>query len=260
MPEDTDAKPARQNRLVAEVIDSNWLHVRWALTHQSLARVRAALGSQWHQAMPVLRVFDVTVGDHATGAETWVRDVEIVSESDNWYVPVSKAPRTFRLDLGYRTRSGDFVTIVRSRRLTTPSSESSVSGHGANNGRGRHSGTASSRSRSGRRNGFGRYRSAPLSGPSRMSGGTPLEFPFEVRAELLVHGVTHPSAELSLMGEAVSVEADGTFSVRYRFPDGRQVIPAVAVTPDGAEQRTIVLAVERNTKVLEPRLLDELPL
>ena len=35
-------------------------------------------------------------------------------------------------------------------------------------------------------------------------------------------------------------------------PDKRQVLPVVASTPDGVEQRTIVIAVERNTKVLEP--------
>lgn len=251
MPVDADEKPARQNRLVVDVIDSNWIHARWTLTHQSLARVRTALGSQWRQAMPVLRVFDVTVGDHATAVETWVRDIEIVSDADNWYVPVSGSPRTFRLDLGYRTGSGEFFAIVRSKRLTTPSSESAISGNGTNNGQ---------RSGTGRRNGFSRHRTAPLSDPSRRSNGATQEFPFEIRAELLVHGVTHPRAELSLMGETVSVEADGMFSVRYRLPNGRQVIPAVAVTPDGSEQRTIVLAVERNTKVLEPRRLDELPL
>jgi hypothetical protein len=36
------------------------------------------------------------------------------------------------------------------------------------------------------------------------------------------------------------------------MPDKRQVLPVVASTPDGVEQRTIVIAVERNTKVLEP--------
>ncbi len=40
------------------------------------------------------------------------------------------------------------------------------------------------------------------------------------------------------------------------MPDKRQVLPVVASTPDGVEQRTIVLAVERNTKVLEPLTRD----
>jgi hypothetical protein len=36
------------------------------------------------------------------------------------------------------------------------------------------------------------------------------------------------------------------------MPDKRQVLPVVASTPDGVQQRTSVIAVERNTKVLEP--------
>jgi hypothetical protein len=35
------------------------------------------------------------------------------------------------------------------------------------------------------------------------------------------------------------------------LPDRRQVIPVIASSADGVEQRTIILAVERNTKVLE---------
>jgi hypothetical protein len=42
--------------------------------------------------------------------------------------------------------------------------------------------------------------------------------------------------------------------VRFALPERRQVLPIVAGTVDGSEQRTIVLAVERNTKVMEPVL------
>ena len=49
---------------------------------------------------------------------------------------------------------------------------------------------------------------------------------------------------------------DGSFTVRMSLPDRRQVIPVIASSPDGVEQRTIILAVERNTKVLEPVIRD----
>ena len=39
---------------------------------------------------------------------------------------------------------------------------------------------------------------------------------------------------------------------RRRPPDRRQVLPVVASSSDGVEQQTIVLAVERNTKTMEP--------
>ena len=45
--------------------------------------------------------------------------------------------------------------------------------------------------------------------------------------------------------------SDGTFVVRIALPDRRQVIPVVASSPDGGEQQTIILAVEKNTKIME---------
>ena len=78
--------------------------------------------------------------------------------------------------------------------------------------------------------------------------------PFSVDAELLVYGVTDPSAHVTLQGEPVPLRADGSFSVRMGLAERRQVIPVIASSSDGVEQRTIILAVERNTKVLEPRV------
>ena len=73
-------------------------------------------------------------------------------------------------------------------------------------------------------------------------------------AELIVYGVTDPNAYVTLRGEPVRLQPDGTFSMRFSLPNRRQVLPVVASSGDGVEQRTIVLAVERNTKVMEPIL------
>ncbi len=67
-----------------------------------------------------------------------------------------------------------------------------------------------------------------------------------------IHGTTHPDAQVTLQGAPLKLRPDGTFSVRLELPNRRQVIPLVASTKDGASQRTIVVAVERNTKVMEP--------
>ena len=75
---------------------------------------------------------------------------------------------------------------------------------------------------------------------------------FRVEAEMVIHGVTHPDANVTLQGAPVKLRPDGSFSVRLDLPNRRQVIPLVASTKDGASQRTIVLAVERNTKTMEP--------
>jgi hypothetical protein len=46
--------------------------------------------------------------------------------------------------------------------------------------------------------------------------------------------------------------------MRFSLPDSRQIIPAVATSADGGEERTIVLAVERNTKHLDPMIHDQM--
>jgi hypothetical protein len=77
-------------------------------------------------------------------------------------------------------------------------------------------------------------------------------FNFAVDAELVVFGVTDPDARVTLKGEPVVLDPDGAFQIRFTLPDRRHVFPVVASSGDGIEQRTIVLAVERNTKVMEP--------
>ena len=82
------------------------------------------------------------------------------------------------------------------------------------------------------------------------------EFGFELDAELIVYVATEPTARVTLQGDPVKLRPDGTFTVRFSMPNCRQVIPAVASSADGLEQRTVVLAVERNTKVMEPLVRD----
>jgi hypothetical protein len=82
------------------------------------------------------------------------------------------------------------------------------------------------------------------------------EFNFEVDSELLVYGATSPNAHVTFRGEPIELRDDGTFTVRVSMPERRQVIPVVATRSDGVEQRTIVIAIERNTKVMETLVRD----
>ena len=75
---------------------------------------------------------------------------------------------------------------------------------------------------------------------------------FSIDAEMIVFGKAENDAYVTMGGEPVQLGADGTFTVRVPLPDKRQVIPLVAGRSDGVEQQTIVLAIERNTKVMEP--------
>lgn len=78
------------------------------------------------------------------------------------------------------------------------------------------------------------------------------DFDLEIEVEMIVYGATKAGAYVTLSGEPVKVREDGTFIVKMDFPDKRQIFPIVARTKDGVEQRTVALAVERNTKVMDP--------
>ena len=85
----------------------------------------------------------------------------------------------------------------------------------------------------------------------------PKGFPLEIEAELLILGVTEKGAQIFIQGEPLHVSDDGTFHIRIDMPNQRQVIPISAQSASGLEQQTIVVAVERNTRLLEPQPINE---
>ncbi|MCS7166749.1 MAG: DUF4912 domain-containing protein [Gemmatales bacterium] len=262
------------DRLVLLVRDPFWLHAYWELTPATVERAAAALGADWHTSKPTLRLLDVTAGDGTGISETIVRDIFINDQARNWYIEVSDPPRSFRVDLGYLTSSGQFYTVLRSNVVTTPRAgisdriDEAWADLPENYERilamsaGFQPGTSSEEVR---RQILERLR-RPLASPMLASMASEAlarrrgqrGFWFQVEAELIVYGATEPGAKVTLQGEPVALRPDGTFTVRFALPNGRQIIPAVAISPDGLEERTVVLAVERSTRALEPVLREVL--
>ena len=257
-----------KDRLVLMVRDSYWLHAYWELTRRSFERVRIALGQHWHVARPVLRLYEVTAEGTTSTVRKVVRDIEIHGGVNNWYVDVTDPPKSFQLDIGYATSDNRFLPLTRSNVVTTPQTGSSGSADG------NWQGVAEDFDRIYALSGgyddrgdttdlkdlFEERLRRPMGSPmvtrfgrgAQATGRNRCEFPFDVDAELIVYGVTSPNAHVTLKGEPVRLQPDGTFSVRFNLPERRQVLPVVASTGDGTEQRTIVLAIERNTKIMEP--------
>ena len=77
-------------------------------------------------------------------------------------------------------------------------------------------------------------------------------FQFDDDAELIVFGSADPTASVVISGEPVKLGRDGSFTVRMDLPDRRMVLPCVATTADGRRQKTVVVAIERNTKKMDP--------
>lgn len=253
-----------ETKLTAQVKDSHWILANWTITQSSLDRAKAALGAYWYQAVPVIRVYDITTNENSRTSKTYVKDVEIKIDSGLWYVQIDQPARSYKLQLGFVTPQNKFFGLVYSHKLTPPMPE--VCEKGSKMKRrldSNYSATRSRRYTSRSENGNGSLTrlSLPLSLDS--NNGTngsqkkKSKREFHVETELLIHGTSDPQAEVTLLGEKIPVSKEGRFALRLSLPNGRQVIPAVNTSSNKRRQQTIVLAIERNTKDLEPVQLDE---
>jgi len=266
-----DDNGAAKDRLIVMVRDPYWLHAYWELSRKSIERAKVALGQHWHGAKPVLRVSEVLRDGTTTSTRQTVRDVEIHGGVNNWYIDVHHPPKSYQLDVGYLTAGGRFFSVARSNVVTTPAATAGDAfdknwtevakefdrvfvlsgGYSDPEANGELREVIEERLHRPMGDSASRFGPGANSHPMK-----PSDFDFHVDTELIVHGTTHPDAQVTLRGEPVKLRSDGTFAVRFNLPDRRHVLPVVASSRDGAEQRTIVLAVDRNTKVMEPVVRD----
>ncbi len=262
----------KRERIVLMVRDPFWLHVHWELTKTSIERARAALAEHWHTAKPILRLYEVDAGSTTNAAARIMRDIEIHGGVQNWYIDVHEPPQSFVVEIGYLCSDGRFHTITRSNSVTTPrpglagATDENWADVAANCEKiYALSGGYSSESGAGElQQLFEERLKRPMGSPMNTRYGMGAErflgidrdFDLQVEAEMIIYGATKPTAYVMLGGEPIKVNPDGTFSVRMDLGNARQVIPVVAESADGVEQRTVVVAVERNTKVMEPVMRD----
>jgi len=254
-------KSSRADRLVVMVRDPYWLHANWELSQRSIHRARVAMGGNWYQAHPILRLFQVDDDN----SSLWVRDISIHGGVNHWYLDVQEPPLSYRLEIGYLSADNSFYCLARSNTVTTPPAGTSdavdknwadVAEHAdriyAMSGGYSIDGTSRELQEL-----LEERLNRPLGSPMKTrygrgaAGNHSQTMQFAVDAELVVYGAVDRGAHVTLKGEPVELRDDGTFTVRVSMPNRRQIIPIVASTSDGTLQRTIALAVQRNTKIME---------
>jgi hypothetical protein len=271
------AGPLTKDRILLAVSNPYWLNAYWELSPNSVQRAEAALKQDWHGARLIIRLFDVTSQDTTSTSETPVKDIALQGSGQNWYIDVPQPPRMYRADIGYVSRRGEFYVLARSNVVTPPKAgtgeltdsiegtwDDSDAKHRAERMLAMSTGFESSGSAELRE--FLEERTGRTLGPPKetafgtgaMPPGSVKKFFFEIDAKLIVFGRTDPTAHLTLNNDPIKLNPDGTFRMTFNLPDSRQIIPAVAASADGVEERTIVLAVERNTKHLDPMIHDQM--
>ena len=263
-----------KDRLVVMVRGPYWLHCCWDIVPQSVQRAQAAMGQDWHSASPVLRV--LKVDPSTSGASECIeRDIKIHGRVKNWYIDVADPQQNYRVEIGYASPNGRFFGLARSNVVSTPAPDRGdlMDPHWTDVAENcekiyaMSGGYAAEGANQELQELFEERLRRPMGSPlvTRYGAGADglvhrdRQLKVELEDELMVHGATHPDAYVTLQGAPINVRPDGSFTVRCDFPNRRQVIPVVISTRDGAQQRTVVLAVERNTKILEPVVRDSNP-
>lgn len=242
---EANAAQGERDQLRAVPQGSHWISASWILTSEILDRAEASLGRYWHQATPVLRVFDVNCSEDTCPTKRCVASIPIHGDVDYWFVPITDPSRTYELEIGYDTVKEKCFVLARSAPLKLPQP-------GTPQARKYEEQRQKTVAQNGSLENPHRF---PIRGAAAFRHSDDVSL--EVEADLLVVGQTSPHAQLMCQEENVPVEADGSFEVRLPLEEGRQVIPLEAVSPDGCQSRTVILAIERNTKTLEPQLLNE---
>ena len=261
-------KEPQQDRIGLFVRDPFWLHATWDVTRLTIERAQSALAEQWHDAKPILRLMRLDDMGSSTSAESLQADIEIRGGVRNWYIPWTGESAVFRISIGYLGKHGRFHLIASSNTVKTPEATSPDAiddhwSHLAPEGERifalsggyvseRDSGELRSILESRLQRNLGAPELARLAVAAEQPHYYRSDFFFEMDVELVFYGAAHPNCYVTISEEPVTLRPDGSFALRVPFPERRNVIPAVAVTRDGSHQKTIVVGVERNTKVMEP--------
>jgi len=262
-------------------LDSQWAIVRWGIHSADRQDARAAGGQQL-----ALRITDVTDRPAQDGRPHTLQEVLVEAHSQEWHIPVPLGDRDYRVELGYRTSTGGWISLGFSAIAHMPADQHQGSSsfvpfslvgavdngvtwtapHGSPGQHERLYQRASA--------GFARRRlgsevfheqgalsegaagghlsGAGLWASGREASGAGLaprqrSFWLVADAELIVYGATDPAATLTVGAEPHALTSEGTFHLHMAFPDGDQTYPIEALAADGEQKRSITLDFRRTT-------------
>ena len=247
------------NRIIIQVRDPYWLHAYWEITQAKLNTVYQEFNGALEDARRILRVYDITSVNFSGSNANNFWDIDINNFANNWYINTANPGRSFCVDIGFCLKDGRFVLLARSNCVSTPIDGSSwVTDeewmiveedfnklYGLSAGLGIGLSSADIRRQIIQR--MSDISSGILSSPGAGKKAQKRKFWLKVNTELIVYGATEPDAKVTVQGNPIALNKDGTFSLRFALPDGQQVIPVKAVSEDGVDTREITPVVKKKT-------------
>ncbi len=243
--------------------DPQWIFAYWEISAKTRDEITKKYGANiFQKAKPAIRVYDVTNVNFDGRNANRSFDIFITPESKNWYIYVGMPKRSYCADLGLLVDDGVFITLARSNVVATPAGSvsdiydeqwmlvkedfeklmklSGIDKIGASSAEALKVLTQ-------------RLESVLAVSSKGGSGVGPVRpekrgFWLIADAELIVYGATEPDALLTVQGKPVKLRPDGTFTLRFAFPDGELAIPIKAISADTIDSRQITITAKRKTK------------
>lgn len=249
--------------IILQVRDPWWLHTYWEVRDATYQKLKRELGSLFDSAKKTLRVYDVSyINFNGSNAHRFF-DIELTRNAHNWYIDTGGPGRSWCVDLGLKLADGRFITIARSNTVTTPlDGPSWITDEEwmvPDDLFGRLYTTAVGLGGSPvklkkpwlelhkRQFASGGLFSVGFS-PVKKKEARKRKFWLIVNTELIVYGATEPDAKVTVCSKPVALKSDGTFSLRFSLPEGKQTIPVKAASSDRLDKITITPVVTKETK------------
>ncbi|MDR0391708.1 MAG: DUF4912 domain-containing protein [Planctomycetaceae bacterium] len=259
----------KEDQLALTVRGPFWLHAFWQLSSRTIERIKVSMGHFWYTATPILRIYRIEPDAVSLDRRKLFREIKVHGGVRHWYIDVTDPPSVYQAELGYLSKEKKFHLLVSSNTVETPPRQIvddldklddnwreidenlariyKLSSNDVNN-------TELKRV-------FEKQLNRPMSQPlisrykstrqKNANEKTRRNFNFNIDADIIIHGKTDPSVQLTVKNEPIAINSDGTFSVRFSIPEKRHVFPIEAESNDGVEIQRVILTMERNTRILE---------
>ena len=251
------------NRIVILARDPWWIFAYWEIRKDKEEdAIRKIESSGEVVQKSILRVYDITdVNFNGRNAHSYF-DVDLKGLANNWYINVGSPDRSWIIEIGIVSNKGNFHVLARSNTIKTPAfgmsdsldaewvmpEENYWKMFGLSGGFGVGKGSLEVREMLKKRLEEQITSGGISSAASFYRKPGERKFWLVVNCELIVYGATEADAKVTVQGKPINLKQDGTFSLRFALPDGKQVIPVDATSNDGIDHRRITPTVTRKTE------------